>query len=465
MSDDRPRFTVVVPTRNRPDTLEPCLQTCLAQGFDDYEIVVADNCGTSETADVIKGFDSSHIVHLRSESPLAMSVNWERGVEAARGQYVMLIGDDDGLMPYALRELDLLIREHHEPEAIHWRRGIYTWPTMGTDDANLLAFPLSRGLREVHGRTLIREILAFRAGAEMLPTLHSAVVRRDLLAKLRGRAGGVFPSMYPDDFVGFALGWLCTCYISLDVPMHLAGVSKHSNGAATLLKPGGKAGAAEFWDLNRQAGLRPHPRVPDLPLVDVHWVDSFEWALDLVYDEPIESYDRVAMIRRYLQSIPALPADERARYRAAIRESLSDRPDLQSWFDADAPEFGPAPWPKLTPANYGYDGNWIWLDAARFDIQDIGQAVATATSILGVTEVPIPWVPEPSAVPELSDAERMAEVIAERDLLRVKNRRLKARCSDLRRQLSEARRPHRGNIAGLTRRFAMRARVPRRKRS
>lgn len=455
MSDDRPRFTVVIPTRNRPDTLKPCLQTCLAQGFDDYEIVVADNCGTSETADVIKGFDSSRIVHLRSESPLAMSVNWERGVEAARGQYVTLIGDDDGLMPYALRELDLLIREHHEPEAIHWRRGIYTWPTMGTADANLLAFSLSRGLRELRGRTLIGDVLAFRTGPEMLPTVHSAVVRRDLLDKLRGRAGRVFPSMYPDDFAGFALGWLCTSYISLDVPMHLAGVSKHSNGAATLLKPGGKAGTAEFWDLNRHAGLKAHPLVPDLPLVDVHWVDSFEWARELVFDEPIESYDRAAMVQRYLQSIPSMPADQRTDFLAAIRESLKDRADLQSWLDASAQELEPAAWPKLTPANLGYDGNWIWLDAARFDVQDIGQAVATATSILGVTEHPIAWVPSASPAAEHSVSEQMAKLREERDSLRMKNRRLKARCADLQRQLSEGRRPQR-RLASLARRLATR---------
>lgn len=38
-----PRFTVVIPTRERARTLHFTLRTCLAQAFDDFEVLVSDN--------------------------------------------------------------------------------------------------------------------------------------------------------------------------------------------------------------------------------------------------------------------------------------------------------------------------------------------------------------------------------------------------------------------------------------
>src|SRR5262249_49982060 len=72
-----PRFSVVVPTRERADTLQSCLTTCLDQGFDNYEVIVCDNCSSPATREVVEGFASSRIKYVRAPEPLAMSDNWE----------------------------------------------------------------------------------------------------------------------------------------------------------------------------------------------------------------------------------------------------------------------------------------------------------------------------------------------------------------------------------------------------
>lgn len=54
-----PRFSVVIPTRERADTLRFALQTCLDQDFEDYEIVVCDNCSSPATKNVVDSFASS----------------------------------------------------------------------------------------------------------------------------------------------------------------------------------------------------------------------------------------------------------------------------------------------------------------------------------------------------------------------------------------------------------------------
>ena len=108
----RPRFSIVVPTRNRPDTLRSALTTCIAQNYDDYEIVVCDNSEGRDSEEVVRDLASPRIRYLAPSQALAMSANWERGVTEARGEYVTVLGDDDGFMPYALAELDELITKH-----------------------------------------------------------------------------------------------------------------------------------------------------------------------------------------------------------------------------------------------------------------------------------------------------------------------------------------------------------------
>ena len=84
------------PTRQRHDTLKYAMETVLAQEFDDFELVVMDNFGNPETAKVVDSFGSAKVVYRRSDEVLAMSDNRERGLAACAGEYVTVIGDDDG---------------------------------------------------------------------------------------------------------------------------------------------------------------------------------------------------------------------------------------------------------------------------------------------------------------------------------------------------------------------------------
>ena len=102
-----PRFSVVIPTRERADTLRFALQTCLVQDYKDYEIVVCDNCSSAATKEVVDSFASPRIVYHRSPTPLSMGDNWNLAYRLTRGQYITYIGDDDGLMPYAFSQLML----------------------------------------------------------------------------------------------------------------------------------------------------------------------------------------------------------------------------------------------------------------------------------------------------------------------------------------------------------------------
>ena len=121
-----PRFSIVIPTRQRHQTLGYAIQSVLFQPFEDFEVVVMDNCSSPETWDVVKQFRSPRLRYERSPRVLPMNENWEAGLELAQGEYVFFMGDDDAVMPDGL-QLAAAILERARLDVLSWLKYTYWW--------------------------------------------------------------------------------------------------------------------------------------------------------------------------------------------------------------------------------------------------------------------------------------------------------------------------------------------------
>jgi FkbM family methyltransferase len=382
-----PRFSIVIPTRERPDTLAFALRTCLDQEFDDFEIVVGDNCGGPRTRQTIEELHSSKVQHVRSEKPLAMSDNWERSIAEARGDYVLLIGDDDGILAHGLRELDALIRRE-KAAIVRWTGAFYTWPTIDLPgQANYLRIPLGRGLRWVDWREAVEAVVRFEACYSTLPMFYNSAVHRDVIAALRRRGGRVFANQIPDVYSGFALANVAGRFLSTDVPMTVAGTSGGSFGVANLFHRGRSALDREFRELNRAAGFSTHPWVPDLPIFPhVPVADSFLFAKELLFSgEQNLKLDRRSLAAHCVAGLRAASEMEWREGLSAIRESFKDEPQSQAWFDqtlGSAPYQSPKP-VQLRNSRPGVDEGCLHLAADSFGVTDVHGAALLVEQVLG----------------------------------------------------------------------------------
>lgn len=389
-----PRFSVVIPTRDRAETLRYALRTCLEQDFDDYEVVVCDNQGGPATREVAEEAGSPRVRYLRSPELLAMSTNWELAVGQARGEYVLVIGDDDGLLPYSLTEIDRLLRLH-PTRALRWTPVFYTWPTIALPgQGDYLRVPLGREVRSVEGRPAVAAAIAFEACYSTLPMMYNAAVHRDLLAELRDRAGRVFPNHYPDVYTGFALGYLAGTFVSTDAPMSVAGTSGGSFGVANLFLRGKSARDIEFRSLNNRERLPTHPWVPDLPIFPfVPVADSFQIAKEALfpYDDGLQ-LDRRALAAHYFHAIQGIDTDEDWKAALArIRATFADDPESQAWWDGrfgSYPIYRPAP-VRLRPEQLGFDGDFLHLSADDFGVADVHAAARLCAALLGYRRGPV----------------------------------------------------------------------------
>lgn len=386
-----PRFSIVIPTRERPDTLRCALATCLNQDFDDYEIVVCDNGTTDRTRAVVGEVASRRVRHIRAPRSLAMSDNWELAVSEARGEFVLLLGDDDGLMPFALAELDRLLDRLRTP-VVRWEASFYSWPDINmAGAANYLRLPLRRTLKMLDARSTIAAVLRFEVSYVRLPMLYTAVVHRSLIDRLRRAAGRVFANRYPDVFSGFALGYLAGQYPSISVPMHIAGSSGSSFGIANLFHRGRSPLDEDFRRLNDEGRLPHHPTVPDLPIFpEVPVADSFQFAKAALFPRDADlRLDRELLLRHCLAALPH--AGELAL--DTLRTSAADDRRLSAWLTdvIESRSIQPRPPIKLRPDRLGFDGEALHLDTAAFNVATVEEAVKLADHILGIGRSPIEY--------------------------------------------------------------------------
>ena len=387
------RFSVVIPTRERPETLKSSLATCIDQDFDDYEIVVCDNGTSAATRRVVDEVASPRVRYIRPPRVLAMSDNWELAVSEARGEFVLVLGDDDGLMPFALRELDRIL-SRLGTRLVRWGAAFYTWPDIALPgQGDYLRLPMQRNLRTINARETIAAVARFEAPYVLLPMFYNAAIHRSLIDEVRRRAGRLIGNRYPDVYTGFTFGYVAEHYPSIDVPMTVAGLSAASNGIATLFTREATPINDEFRTLNEGARLPGHPWVPELPIFpEVPVADAFQFAKERLFpDDDSLRLDRRRLVANCLAAIPSGP--DGASALAAIRKASADDPALTSWLEEtlSAGIIAPRPAIRLRPERFGFDGESLHLDTARFGVKDIQQAVELAADILQVEDTEIEY--------------------------------------------------------------------------
>ena len=394
MSEDR-FFSIVIPTRNRTDTLKYTIETCLnSKRFEDYEIVVNDNGDDDVTQDYIAGLVSSNsaaetkISYYRRSVVCSMSENFEEAVGRSTGEYVIVMGDDDGILPMALYELHSLINSE-KPKIVKWQNGMYNWPGMMLKDAaNYLGFSLVRSKSSKSTRSELESALD-SLDYNQLPMLYiNSAISRDIISTMRDGDGRLFRSPSPDIYSAMVLGHRSRDFLSVTVPFTLAGLSRHSNGVSSAFDGSNAAPKQDFSALNARGGIHHHERVPNLSVFPaVAIADSFYHAKN--YHFP--SDDTIDLPRRRLMQACVARADTTIE---AVREELlrvcADDPDLAEFTrDLIANKTESLPPVRLKPALLGFDGENLHLDPRDYGVTTIADAVALVHRIIWPADEPL----------------------------------------------------------------------------
>ena len=372
----RPRFSIVVPTRQRPHTLPYTLATILNQDHDSFEVIVADNASSSETRAVVEAINSPKIRYVRSDSPLTIAANWMRGVAATRGEWITYLGDDDGLMPSALRDVDAIIATH-AVESIGYYPGLYAWPCADdTGEANLLQLLISDNVQVMAARDALSAMMQ-TPGSWSIPMLYHGWISRTLLNRA-ATSGDIFVSNYPDTFAGILLAAHTDYFATVESPLSINGYSATSSSMRWLHTSHGKETKDEVHSMPASEVIPGHPSVPDALSVPGIILDGLLLVRDRLGDS---GYDfrptRLEIAMHCLRGVWLL--DEVGQTRVArIRETLetvSDREVFDQQVDKHPRRTSPKTWFIGPPGLYG---KWLVCDAKALGARNVAEACTAA---------------------------------------------------------------------------------------
>ncbi len=231
----RQKFSVVLPTLDRADTLESALRTCVSQEYPNYEIIVSDNASTDHTKAVIDSFQDPRIRYINPGSRLGMSEHWDFALSHVAEGFVTVLGDDDGLLPGAIEEISRLI-EATGTDALTWRKAEYCWPQHIVEEyRHYLDIYLGESVQTLDCKDQVRRVLTFSLPYNHLPCIYNSFISLRCINEFKKSNGGrMFTGQSPDVFSGFAIASVLERYALSARPYSINGAGSKSNGTAAV---------------------------------------------------------------------------------------------------------------------------------------------------------------------------------------------------------------------------------------
>ena len=244
VASKEPFISVIIPTRNSAEVLKYALMTCVEQNYDKYEIIVSDNSspGNDDTRKMVAELNCDKIRYFRTPEEYAMIDNFEYAYNKANGEYMIILGSDDGLLLHSLDMLAKIIVELNRPLSITWDLIAYGWPEVGINSMrNGLFIPYPSMINKVQcsyrDESVLKSVLNFETRYCELPMFYmNSIIKREFAEEAKQVTGKLFIGSPPDVYTGLIFAYLQKKFLHVNIPMCISGSSETSIGGTGLIE-------------------------------------------------------------------------------------------------------------------------------------------------------------------------------------------------------------------------------------
>lgn len=170
----RPLITIGIPTRNRASMVTGAVQSALAQSYVNIEVLVSDNASTDDTVATLRSMADPRLRVLTSREDIGNSANYAKCIREARGEFVLVVPDDDKISPAFLEKSAGLLVQEPGIQAIVGAYGVF-FADENRERPAVLSRRLSSGIWD--GAEILKEFLRGQLSAITL----SMLIRTELL--------------------------------------------------------------------------------------------------------------------------------------------------------------------------------------------------------------------------------------------------------------------------------------------
>jgi len=374
-----PKFSVVIPTRARFDTLAHALRTAVEQTYSDVEILVHESGDDSRISETVAAVGDARTRLVKTGQPVSMPENWERALNCVTGDYVTFIGDDDGLISSACASVSCIL-EKMPAEIVSWHPAAYYWPRYIVDHQRnrLQTFLSELGAVEIkRSRVMLELLYNFRTDYSRLPMVYNSFISLALIDRVRSKLGRYFIGASPDVSSGIVNALCSESFLHSHRPLSVSGLSHHSTGHRFYFS--GKASLRKEAGADALLPLTIHPTLVDSKNFELAIGNEMLMVKEEAFPNEGPSFSHKNLLYSALQSLDRTPWPDAALadiQEIAQRNSIVINETVVPALAQQRPASAQGARPLDT------DSLIVDIDCSRLDISDVRDAARLLEALL-----------------------------------------------------------------------------------
>lgn len=228
-----PLLSIVIATRNRIPYAISAIKSILEIPDPRLELVVQDNSDSLDLKSYVhKNIKDNRFSYRYTPPPFSSIDNFNAAMEMATGEYVCLIGDDDGICPQIF-EVVCWAKKNNIESISPKTFCEYIWPnSFGNNKDSILIVPKATG--QIIGCDPAKQLTVFFKQGALdylwigFPKIYHGIVKKECLERIKSKTGFYFGGLSPDIYAAIALACIVNRHIIIDFPLTIAGACNQS---------------------------------------------------------------------------------------------------------------------------------------------------------------------------------------------------------------------------------------------
>ena len=279
----KPVLSILIATKNRVPYCINAIETILKFEDSDFELIIQDNTDSLELFEYAQiKVTEKRFKYNYTPPPFSSIANFNAAIEMASGEYLCLIGDDDGINPEIFKLTKWALQNNIDailPEL----KAYYAWPdacnifrNCKSHNGFLRIDNITGNVKEFDTTKEVHKLLKNGGQGYLnlnLPKLYHGIVKKEILENVKAVTGFYIGGLSPDIYTSVALTAFVKRIIKIDYPLTISGICIVSTSADS--RSGKHEGKFEDIPHLRERGQYFwSDQVPKFYSVETIWADS-----------------------------------------------------------------------------------------------------------------------------------------------------------------------------------------------
>jgi len=231
-----PILSIVIATKNRVPYCINAIDTILSFPDNDFELIIQDNTDNLELKTYIESnISDKRLVYNYTPPPFSSIDNFNAAIGLSIGEFVCLIGDDDGVIPEILK-IARWASSKGIDSVCSTALVSYGWPGVYPKFIGGVLF-IPNYSEKIQFLNPLKKIPALLNNGLTdyskfnLPRVYHGLIKRSCFEQIEKKTGHYFGGLSPDIYSSIALGAIVKKHLVLDIPFTIPGVCTSSTSS------------------------------------------------------------------------------------------------------------------------------------------------------------------------------------------------------------------------------------------